>query len=184
MCSLLYAAAYVRLVFGSELTLKRGSHPDLSRLCFYTSFWPFQILTSVSQILVKIRVCVFMAVVGICVSVQQTSRAETAKQVNILQYVHNILCPGWPASFKLSIWIIVIAWICTSTSSPTWANPGGGGVQGVRTPPSMPHDVGFITLGPKLDPLLDPSFLLVESCRPKIDRPPLFKKCWIRPCPI
>ena len=31
------------------------------------------------------------------------------------------------------------------------ADPGGG-VQGVRTPPPLGHDVGFLTLGPKLDP--------------------------------
>ena len=34
----------------------------------------------------------------------------------------------------------------------------GGGVQGVRTP-LLGHDVGFLTLGPKLDP---PLFLLVD----------------------
>ena len=39
---------------------------------------------------------------------------------------------------------------------------GGGGVQGVRTPP-LGHDVGFLTLGPKLDP---PPFF---ACRPKMD---------------
>ena len=37
------------------------------------------------------------------------------------------------------------------------ADPGGGGVQGVR-PPLLGHDVGFLTLGPKLDP----PFLLVD----------------------
>ena len=31
------------------------------------------------------------------------------------------------------------------------ADPGGG-VQGVRTSPLLGHDVGFLTLGPKLDP--------------------------------
>ena len=44
------------------------------------------------------------------------------------------------------------------------ADPGGGGgVQGVRTP-LLGHDVGFLTLGPKLGPLLDPPplFLLVD----------------------
>ena len=33
-----------------------------------------------------------------------------------------------------------------------------GGAQGVRTPPPLGHDVGFLTLGPKLDP----PFLLVD----------------------
>ena len=42
------------------------------------------------------------------------------------------------------------------------ADPGGG-VQGVRTPPLLSHDVGFLTLGPKLDP---PPFF---ACRPKMD---------------
>ena len=32
-----------------------------------------------------------------------------------------------------------------------WRIQGGGGVQGVRTPPLLGHDVGFLTLGP-LDP--------------------------------
>ena len=41
----------------------------------------------------------------------------------------------------------------------------GGGVQGVRTPPLLGHDVGFLTLswGPKLDP---PPFFF--ACRPKM----------------
>ena len=35
--------------------------------------------------------------------------------------------------------------------------------QGVRTPPLLGQDVGFLTLCPKLDPLLDPPpFLLVD----------------------
>ena len=42
---------------------------------------------------------------------------------------------------------------------PQWRIQGGGGVQGVRTPP-LGHDVGFLTLGPKLDP--PPPFLLVD----------------------
>ena len=44
----------------------------------------------------------------------------------------------------------------TSVADP---GGGGGGVQGVRTP-LLGHDVGFLTLGPKLDPLLDPPFCL------------------------
>ena len=42
-------------------------------------------------------------------------------------------------------------------------DPGGG--QGVRTP-LLGHDVGFLTLGPKLGPLLNPPFF---ACRPKMD---------------
>ena len=56
---------------------------------------------------------------------------------------------------------------------------GGGGVQGVRTIPFLAHVVGFLTLGPKLDPLLEPP---VFACRPQNKMPPLFKKSWIRPC--
>ena len=42
----------------------------------------------------------------------------------------------------------------------TVADPGGG-VQGVRTPPPLlGHDVGFLTLGPKLDP---PPFVNVQE---------------------
>ena len=37
-----------------------------------------------------------------------------------------------------------------------------GGVQGVQTPPFLAHIVGFLTLGLKLDPLLDPLFLFVD----------------------
>ena len=44
------------------------------------------------------------------------------------------------------------------------ADPGGGG--GGADPPLLGHDVGFLTLGPKLDPLLDPPFF---ACRPKMD---------------
>ena len=53
---------------------------------------------------------------------------------------------------------------------------GGGGGPGVRTP-FLAHDEGFLKLGPKLDPLLDPLFLLVD-----LRWTPLFKKSWIRPC--
>ena len=51
----------------------------------------------------------------------------------------------------------------------------GGGGQG---PPFLDHVVGFLTLGLKLDPLLDPPFF---ACRPKMDPPP-FQKSRIRPC--
>ena len=53
----------------------------------------------------------------------------------------------------------------------------GGGAGG--SAPLFCHDVGFLTLSPKLDPLLDPpfSFLLVDLKWP----PPHFKKSWIRP---
>ena len=42
-----------------------------------------------------------------------------------------------------------------------WADPGGGGVQGVR-PPFLAHVVGFLTLGLKLDRSWTPFFLLVD----------------------
>ena len=44
-----------------------------------------------------------------------------------------------------------------------WIRMGGSGGGGVR-PPFFAHDVGFLTLGLKLDPLLDPPplFLLVN----------------------
>ena len=47
------------------------------------------------------------------------------------------------------------------------ADPGGGGSRG-SGPPLLGHDVGFLTLGPKLGP---PFF----ACRPKMDPPPPFK---------
>ena len=57
----------------------------------------------------------------------------------------------------------------------------GGGGPGGPPPPFLGggggHDIGFLTLGPKLDPLLPPPpffLLLVLPCRPKTD-PPLFK---------
>ena len=52
---------------------------------------------------------------------------------------------------------------------------GGGGVQGSL----LCHDVGFLTLGPKLDPRLAPLFLLVDLFWTP---PPPFQKSWIRPC--
>ena len=36
------------------------------------------------------------------------------------------------------------------------ADPGGGGGPGGPAPPPLGHDVGFLTLDPKLDPLLAP----------------------------
>ena len=55
------------------------------------------------------------------------------------------------------------------------------GSRGSGPPPPLGHDVGFLTLGPKLDPLLDPPppFLLVDHLR---WTPPPFQKSWIRPC--
>ena len=55
-----------------------------------------------------------------------------------------------------------------------WADRGGRG----SAPPFLAHVVGFLTLGLKLDPLLDPPpFLLVDRrC------PPPFQKSWTRPC--
>ena len=48
-------------------------------------------------------------------------------------------------------------------SRPISSGSGGGGSMG-SGPPLLGHDVGFLTLGPKLDPLLDPPpfFLLVD----------------------
>ena len=51
-------------------------------------------------------------------------------------------------------------WAIIRARTYSVADRGGGG-QGVRTP-LLGHDVGFLTLGPKLDPLLDPLFLLVD----------------------
>ena len=42
-----------------------------------------------------------------------------------------------------------------------WRIQGGGGSRG-SGPPLLCHDVGFLTLGPKLDPRLAPPFLLVD----------------------
>ena len=42
------------------------------------------------------------------------------------------------------------------------ADPGGGGGSRGSGPPLLCHDVGFLTLGPKLDPRLAPPFLLVD----------------------
>ena len=53
-------------------------------------------------------------------------------------------------------------------TNPSVADPvggGGGGGGGGSGPPLLGHDVGFLTLGPKLDP---PFF----ACRPKMDPPP------------
>ena len=41
-----------------------------------------------------------------------------------------------------------------------WADRGGGGGMG-PDPHFCGHNIGILTLGPKLDPLLDPLFLLV-----------------------
>ena len=46
----------------------------------------------------------------------------------------------------------------------------GGGVEG---PPPLAHVVGFLTLGLKLDRLLDPPPFFFFACKPKMD--PLFK---------
>ena len=60
-----------------------------------------------------------------------------------------------------------------------WRIRGGGGGSGSGPPPPLLcHDVGFLTLGPKLDPHLPPPLF---ACRPNLDPPP-FQKSWIRPC--
>ena len=43
---------------------------------------------------------------------------------------------------------------CQYHITNTWADPGGGGGSGGPDPPFLAHDVGFLTLGPTLDPLL------------------------------
>ena len=50
------------------------------------------------------------------------------------------------------------------------ADPGGG--PGGQDPPLLCHDVGFLTLGPKLDPRLPPPLF---AGRPNLDPPPLSK---------
>ena len=50
-----------------------------------------------------------------------------------------------------------------------WRIQGGGGAGG-PPPPLLGHDVGFLTLGPKLDPRLDPPPLF--ACRPKAKMDP------------
>ena len=61
----------------------------------------------------------------------------------------------------------------------TVADPGGGGSRG-SGPSLLCHDVGFLTLGPKLDPrLAPPPFLLVDliwTPLSKILDPPLLNK--------
>ena len=47
------------------------------------------------------------------------------------------------------------------------ADPGGGGGSRGSGPPPLGHDVGFLTLGPKLD--TPPPFF---ACRPKMQWPP------------
>ena len=46
---------------------------------------------------------------------------------------------------------------------------GGGGSRG-SGPPFLGHDIGFLTLGPKLDPSWTPPPFF--ACRPKMDPPP------------
>ena len=58
--------------------------------------------------------------------------------------------------------IIVYGALCVSAYYHwQWRIQGGGG-QGSGPPPLLGHDVGFLTLGPKLDP---PPFF---ACRPKM----------------
>ena len=62
---------------------------------------------------------------------------------------------------------------------PTSADRGGG--QGVWTPPPpLCHDVGFLTLGPKLDCPVWPPFF---ACRPNLDPPPPPSKILDPPLP-
>ena len=55
---------------------------------------------------------------------------------------------------------------------------GGSGGAGGLDPPFVPRYVGFLILGPKLDPRLAPPFSLADL----IWTPPPFQKSWIRPC--
>ena len=59
----------------------------------------------------------------------------------------------------------------TGPTSEGLGMSGSRGGQGVRTSQFWDHDTGFLTLGPKLDPLLDPPFLRVNLRR----TPPPFK---------
>ena len=52
----------------------------------------------------------------------------------------------------------------------SWHGRIQGGGPGGPDPPFLTHDVGFLTLGPKFDPLLDPPPPFF-ACRPKMDTP-------------
>ena len=62
----------------------------------------------------------------------------------------------------------VVSYPLPQTSTAV-ADPGeGGGPGGLDPPPFLCHDVGFLTLGPKLDPRLAPFFCFTPP-------PPPFK---------
>ena len=69
-----------------------------------------------------------------------------------------------PVHFRLSR--LLHHWRYLPVIGITWADRGGQG----SVPPILAHVVGFLTLGSKLDPLLDTPLF---SCRPNMD--PLFK---------
>ena len=68
---------------------------------------------------------------------------------------------------------------------PQWSVADPGGRPGGPYPPLLGHDVGFLTLGPKLDPLLDPPLF---ACRPKMDPSGGSRVCvwqgWLPPPPL
>ena len=89
----------------------------------------------------------------------------------------NYLEISWFLHYPLTVWSHIFPG-CNQGGKVTFGNtlsvadPGGGGAGG--PPPLLGHDVGFLALGPKLDP---PPFF---ACRPKMDPPP-FQTSWIRP---
>ena len=72
-------------------------------------------------------------------------------------FIYSIDC-GWTRSTKPTT--VLVTNTSTATALAGRAGGGGGGGGGGPVPPFLAHVLGFLTLGPKMDPL-PPSFLLV-----------------------
>ena len=93
------------------------------------------------------------------------------------------MCNDAPTLSQGPVWSCMgRTWRHTEIAMRTQLNHGQ--IQGGRGPggpdlPFLAHDVGFLTLGPKLDPFLDPPFLLVDL---RWTLP--FRNSLIRPCKL
>ena len=91
------------------------------------------------------------------------SRAVRIPSTTWLRHTTYRLVPNSPDS----VWVQCLGQLrmVRDVTGRLCSSGSRGGSRG-SGPPLLGHDVGFLTLGPKLDPLLDPPLF---ACRPKMD---------------
>ena len=95
-------------------------------------------------------------------TMQAPKAMETSMSLACVYHRHGTFCQAEGRDFHAHMYVRMYTYVCMYVRVYVVCIKGGsGGGQGVW-PPLLCHDVGFLTLGPKLDPRLAPPFLLVD----------------------